>query len=75
MATLNWEVIKASFAETLKLNSSFIFISFLTDLAPLVSHASFVILSLSSGSSTGDILNLASVAAYSSEVINYNKKN
>ena len=26
-------------------------------------------------SSTGDILNLASVAAYSSEVINYNKKN
>ena len=34
MATLNWEVINASFAETLKLNSSFIFISFLTDLAP-----------------------------------------
>ena len=41
-AVLNCDVIKMSLADCLKLNSSFTLISFLTDLTPLVSHASFV---------------------------------
>ena len=42
-AVLNCEVISKSFADCLKLNSSLILISFLTDLAPFVSQANFVI--------------------------------
>ena len=52
IAVLNWDVIKISLADCLKLNSSLILMSFLTDLAPSVSHASFVSLSFSSGLST-----------------------
>ena len=74
-AVLNWDVIKTSFADCLKLNFSLIFKSFLTDLVPSISQANLVIFNFSSGSSTSDILNLASVAAYSASVIDYNKKN
>ena len=52
IAVLNCEVINKSLADCWKLNSSLIFISFLTDLTPSVSHANLVNLSFSSGSST-----------------------
>ena len=42
----------ASFAVFLKLVSPLIVIAVLTDLAPFVSHASFIIFNFSSGSST-----------------------
>ena len=42
-AVRSCEVINKSFADCLKLKDSFIVISFLTDLTPLVSHANFVI--------------------------------
>ena len=51
-AVLSCEVIKRSLADCLKLNFSFILISFLTDLTPSVSHATLVNFSFSSGSST-----------------------
>ena len=51
-------MIKTSFADCLRSNSSLIFISFLTDLAPSVSQANFVILSFSSGSSTLPVKNI-----------------
>ena len=58
IALLNCEVIKKSFADCLKLNSSLIFKSFLTDLAPTISHANLVIFYFSSGSSTFPVINI-----------------
>ena len=57
-ADLNCDVIKMSFADCLKLNSSFIFKSFLTDLAPSVSQAILVIFNFSSGLSTFPVINI-----------------
>ena len=48
----SWEVINKSFADCLKLKSSFNLISFLTDLIPFVSQANFVNNNFSSGLST-----------------------
>ena len=49
---LTCDVINKSFADSCKLNSSLILISFLTDLTPSVSQASFVNFNFSSGLST-----------------------
>ena len=57
-AVLNWDVINKSFADCLKLKSSLILISFLTDLAPFVSHANFVINNFSSGLSTFPVIKI-----------------
>ena len=57
-AVLNCEVIRTSLADCLKLNSSLIFKSFLTDLAPFVSHANFVIFNFSSGLSILPVINI-----------------
>ena len=55
---LNCEVIKTSLADCLKLNSSLIFKSFLTDLAPSISQANLVIFNFSSGSFTFPVMNI-----------------
>ena len=57
-AVLSCEVISKSFADLLKLNSSLIRKSLLTDLAPFISHANFVILSLSSTEFTFPVRNI-----------------
>ena len=57
-AVFNCDVIKISLADCLKLKSSFIFISFLTDLTPWVSQANLVNFSFSSGLSTFPLRNI-----------------
>ena len=58
MLFLSCEVINKSLADCLKLNSSLILISFLTDLTPFVSQANFVICNFSSGLSTLPVINI-----------------
>ena len=58
MSPFQQDVIKTSLADCLNLNSSLIFISFLTERVPFVSHANLVIINFSSGLSTFPVIKI-----------------